>query len=288
LSWNLHGTHAQAGDLVQLAGVKHRNFIIELKPGAKLQTHRGVIQHDDLIGKPWGSQIFSHLGNSFFLLQPALGDLLKDTPRNTQIMYPKEIGFILVSMGIRPGQHVLEAGTGSGALTRALAFAVGNDGRVTSYEIRPEVQQLAKNNLQKLGLAGRVVLKQRDIGAGFDETGVDALFLDVQNPNDYIGKVRAALKPGGFFGCILPTANQVSRVLVALREYDFAFTEVVEILLRYYRTEPERLRPTDRMIAHTGFLVFSRPILMDHSRKGEDELLEILGEKPDEGSKDIS
>jgi tRNA (adenine57-N1/adenine58-N1)-methyltransferase catalytic subunit len=283
LTWNLHGTHADEGDLVQLAGLKHRHFIFELRAGAKLQTHRGVVLHDDLIGKLWGSQIFSHLGHSFFLLQPALGDLLKDTPRNTQILYPKEIGFILVSMGIGPGQHVLEAGTGSGALTRALAFAVGNEGRITSYEVKPEIQKMAINNLKKLGLTDRVVFRQRDIGEGFDETGVDALFLDVQNPNDYIGQVRAALKPGGFFGCILPTTNQVSRVLAALRQHEFAFTEVLEIMLRYYRTEPERLRPTDRMIAHTGFLVFSRPVLLDPSRRGQDELLETLsGVKEDD------
>jgi tRNA (adenine57-N1/adenine58-N1)-methyltransferase catalytic subunit len=278
LTWNLHGTHAEEGDLVQLAGLKHRNFIIELKSGARLQTHRGVIQHDDLIGKLWGTQIFSHLGHSFFLLQPALGDLLRDTPRNTQILYPKEIGFILVSMGIGPGQHVLEAGTGSGALTRALAFAVGREGQITSYEVKPEIQKLAINNLKKLGLTDRVIFKQRDIREGFDETGVDALFLDVQNPNDYIGQVRAALKPGGFFGCILPTTNQVSRVLYALREHDFAFTEVLEIILRYYRTDPERLRPTDRMVAHTGFLVFSRPVLLDPNRKDQDELLETLSQ----------
>jgi tRNA (adenine57-N1/adenine58-N1)-methyltransferase catalytic subunit len=287
LSWILHGTHAQEGDLVQLAGLKHRHFLFELKAGAKLQTHRGVILHDDLIGIPWGTQIFSHLGHSFFLLQPALGDLLKDTPRNTQILYPKEIGFILVSMGIGPGQHVLEAGTGSGALTRALAFAVGSQGRVTSYEVKSEIQQLAMRNLHKLGLGERVVFKQRDIAEGFDETGVDALFLDVQNPNDYIAQVRAALKPGGFFGCILPTTNQVSRILLALRQHDFAFTEVLEIMLRYYRTEPERLRPTDRMVAHTGFLVFSRPILLDPSRKGQDELLNAMNIEAEEESEII-
>jgi tRNA (adenine57-N1/adenine58-N1)-methyltransferase catalytic subunit len=287
LSWNLHGTHAQEGDLVQLAGLKHRHFIFELRVGAKLETHRGIIQHDDLIGIPWGTQIFSHLGHSFFLLQPALGDLLRDTPRNTQILYPKEIGFILVSMGIGPGQHVLEAGTGSGALTRALAFAVGSEGRVTTYEIRAEIQQLALKNLKKLGLADRVVFKQRDIAEGFDETGVDALFLDVQYPNDFIGQARAALKPGGFFGCILPTTNQVSRVLVALREHEFAFTEVLEIMLRHYRTEPERLRPIDRMVAHTGYLVFSRPVLLDRTRKDQDVLLDTLSDTPEDGSIDL-
>lgn len=269
MSWNLQGTHAQEGDLVELVGLRHKHFIFTLKANAELQSHRGVIRHDDLIGKPWGSQVFSHLGNPFFLLQPALGDLLLDTPRTTQIMYPKDIGLVLVTMGIGPGTHVLEAGTGSGALTRALAFAVGEQGRVFSYEARAEMQQLAIRNLKRLGLLERVTFKLRDIAEGFDETDMDALFLDVQNPYDYIEQARAALKPGGFFGSILPTANQVSRLLMALRRYDFAFTEVVEVLLRYYRTEPERLRPNDRMVAHTGYLIFSRPVLIERSQAEE-------------------
>jgi len=263
LGWNLHGTQAQEGDLAELAGLKHKYFIIELKAGGELQTHRGVLKHDDLIGLPWGSQVFSHLGSPFFLLQPSLADLLRDTPRNTQILYPKDISTILVTMGIGPGQHVVEAGTGSGAFTRALAFAVGAGGQVTSYEARPEMQHLAEKNLKKLGLEGRVTLKLRNIEQGFDETGVDALFLDLPNPFDYMSQVRACLKPGGFFGSILPTTNQVQRLIGALRQHDFAFIEVCEVILRYYRPEPDRLRPTDRMVAHTGFLIFARPVLID-------------------------
>ncbi len=272
MTWNLRGTHAQEGDVIELVGVRHNHYILTLKAGTDLQTHRGVIQHDDLIGKPFGSQVFSHTGNPFFLLQPALHDLLLDTPRTTQIMYPKDIGLILVTMGIGPGSVVLEAGSGSGALTRALAFAVGDEGKIISYEVRPEMQQLAVRNLKRMGLIDRVEFKLRDIAAGFDETNVDDLFLDVANPWDYIAQVRAALKPGGFFGSILPTTNQVSKLLHALRQYEFAFTEVVEVLLRYYRTEPERLRPNDRMVAHTGYLIFSRPVLIDHTRTDPSEL----------------
>src|SRR5512147_2627093 len=112
---------AQPGDLAQLVGLRHKHFIITLTPGADFQTHRGVLLHDDLIGKPWGSQVFSHLGSPFFLLQPSLADILNDLPRNTQILYPKDIGFILVTMGVAPGQTVMEAGTGSGSMTIALA-----------------------------------------------------------------------------------------------------------------------------------------------------------------------
>jgi tRNA (adenine57-N1/adenine58-N1)-methyltransferase catalytic subunit len=252
---------ANSGDLALLVGKSHKNFIVRLNPGGRLQTHRGILLHDDLIGKDWGSQVFSHLGNSFFLLQPSLADLLIHTPRTTQIMYPKDIGFILVSMGIGPGSRVLEAGTGSGALTTALAFAVGAQGQVFTYESRLEMQQLAIKNLGRLGLAERVIFKLKDIAEGFDEVQMDACFLDVQNPEDYIQHVRAALKSGGFFGCILPTTNQVSRLVTALGRHDFAFIEVCEILLRYYKPVADRLRPTDRMVAHTGFLVFARPIL---------------------------
>jgi tRNA (adenine57-N1/adenine58-N1)-methyltransferase len=256
-----HRLFAQAGDLAQLVGRTHKNFIIRLQTGAQLQTHRGVLNHDDLIGKPWGSQVSSHLGNKFFLLQPGLGDLLIQTRRNTQILFPKDIGFILVNMGIGPGQVVVEAGTGSGALTTALAYHVGPTGQVITYDIRPEMQQLARKNLARADLEDRVVFKLKDISSGFDEQSVEALFLDLSNPEDYIPQVRATLKSGGFFGCIVPTVNQLAQLIPVLEQYHFAFIEVCEILLRYYKPVAQRLRPTDRMVAHTGYLVFARPII---------------------------
>ena len=264
-------THTQPGDLAQLVSPSNKTFTVRLVPGGQLQTHRGVVDFDDLIGLPWGSEIFSHKGSPFFLLQPALGDLLREMKRATQIMYPKDIGYVLVAMGIGPGTTVLEAGTGSGALTTALAWAVGPQGHVTTYEIRPDTQRLAQKNLERLGLDDRVTFKLKDIAEGFDETGVDALFLDVQNSFDYIQQARDALKSGGFFGSILPTTNQVSRLLVALYQYDFAFVDVCEIILRFYKPVPERLRPTDRMVAHTGFLIFGRPMLPSKFRSAAQE-----------------
>jgi tRNA (adenine57-N1/adenine58-N1)-methyltransferase len=161
---------------------------------------------------------------------------------------------------------VLEAGTGSGAFTTALAFSVGEGGKVISYESRPEFQHLAHKNLDRLGLADRVEFKLRDITEGFDESNVDAVFLDLPNPQDFISQAKGALKPGGFLGSILPTTNQVSTILVALRRSNFAFIEVCEILLRYYKPVPERLRPTDRMVAHTGYLIFSRSVLAEAAK----------------------
>jgi tRNA (adenine57-N1/adenine58-N1)-methyltransferase len=240
-----------------------------------------VLKHDDLIGLPWGSQVFSHNGSPFFLLPPTLADLVASTKRITQILYPKDIGFLFVMMGIGPGQHILEAGTGSGALTSAFAYAVGPEGHVTSYEVREPMQALARSNLSGLGMLERVDLKLRDIGEGFDEVGVDALFLDVPNPWDYLSQVRSALRPGGAFACILPTSNQVQRVLSALREADFAFLEVCETLLRWYKADPLRFRPVDRMVGHTGFLIFGRPVLVGEGPQSR-QLLEEVGLVDDE------
>jgi tRNA (adenine57-N1/adenine58-N1)-methyltransferase len=261
LIWNYLKDYACEGDLVQLIGRSHQYFIVRLKSGSEFQSHRGVIKHDDLIGLQWGSQVLSHKGNPFYLMQPSLADVLKDIPRTSQILYPKDIGFILISMDIGPGKRVVEAGTGSGAFTTALAYAVGSEGMVYSYDVRPDIQKIAISNVAQLGMTDRVVFKQRDISDGFDEQGVDALFLDLPNPHDYLGPSRDALKAGGFLGGILPTANQMTLLLTALYRYDFAFVEVCEIMLRYYKTEPTRFRPSDRMVAHTGFLYFARPII---------------------------
>jgi len=256
----IYSSFAREGDLAQLVGLTHKHFIFTLKAGGDFQSHRGVLKHDDLIGKPWGSQVFSHMGAPFFLLQPSIADLLNDLPRTTQILYPKDIGYILIMMGIAPGQRVLEAGTGSGSMTIALAAAIGPAGKVISYEQKQDTQNLARKNIERVGLASRVDFKLRDIKEGFDETDAEAFFLDVQNPYDYIPQVRAALKPGGFFCTILPTFNQVEKTLHALKINRFAFVEVCEILLRFYKTDPNRIRPNDRMVAHTGFLMFGRKI----------------------------
>lgn len=258
---------AQPGDLAQLISAQNKRFLIRLNPGGDLQTHRGILKHDDLIGLQWGSRVVSHLGSPFTLLQPSLVDVLQETKRNTQIMYAKDISFALMMMDIYPGKQVIEAGTGSGALTTALAFIVGSSGHITSYEARPEMQKLAVKNITRLGLADRVTFKLRDIAEGFDETNIDALFLDVPNPQDYMVQVRETLKPGGFFGSILPTTNQVQLLLMALHREQFAFVEVCEIMLRHYKPVPTRLRPTDRMVAHTGYLIFARPVSAEVARE---------------------
>ena len=267
---------ARDGDLAQLVGLRHKHFILTLKAGAEFGTHRGILKHDDLIGKPWGSQVFSHINAPFYLLQPSLADLVNELPRTTQILYPKDIGFILVTMGVGPGQTVMEAGTGSGSMTTALAYAVGPQGRVVTYEVKPDVQNLARKNLTRFGLESRVDFKLRNIEEGFDETDADSFFLDVPNPYDYTAQVRAALKPGGYLCCLIPTFNQVEKTLYALHRDNYAFVEICEIFLRYFQPIPNKIRPTDRMVAHTGFLLFARRIEPAEDPRGR-ELSEEVG-----------
>lgn len=176
-------------------------------------------------------------------------------------MYPKDIGYILLRLNITPGSQVIEAGTGSGGLTQVLAAYVGDQGHVFSFENRDEMQNLAKKNLARIGLTERVSFISKNIQDGFDLENIDSVFLDLPNPYDFLPQVKQALKPGGYFGTLLPTTNQVNRLLISLDRNGFIFIDVCEILIRFYQAEPEKFRPVDRMVAHTGFLIFARSLV---------------------------
>jgi len=260
---------AQEGDLVLLISQDRKQFIVRLQAGGQLQTHRGCVSHDDLLNRPLGREIRSHVDYPFVVLEPSTCDLISELKRTTQIMYPKDIGYVLIKLNITPDSRVIEAGTGSGGLTLALARALGPGGRLYSYEIRPDVLRLAQKNLGSMGLVDRVELKLRDIADGFDETDVDALFLDLRDPGPYLPQALAVLKDGGFFGAILPTTNQVSDLLDAMEaQHSLGQIEVEEILVRPYKAVPARLRPMDRMIAHTGYLIFARKVSREVSQAG--------------------
>ncbi len=246
------------GDLVMLVCPQGKRYVRKLREGETVQTHYGLLKHDDLFQADYGEQVRTHLGHPFRLIKPSLYDLVKMLKRKTQIIYPKEIGYILMKLGVAPGARVIEAGSGSGALTTALAWFVGDQGRVYTYEQREEFFKLCGDNLRWAGLGERVEQFNRDISEGFSQTDVDAVFLDVRTPWDYLDQAVAALMPGAPMGFLLPTTNQVSMLLSALEKGPFEDVEVLEILLRRYKPVAERLRPDDRMVAHTGFLIFAR------------------------------
>jgi len=246
------------GDLVMLVCPQGKRYVRKLRQGETVQTHYGVLTHDALFSADYGDQVQTHLGHMFRLLKPSLYDLVKMLKRRTQIIYPKEIGYILMKLGVGPGCRVIEAGSGSGGLTTALAWCVGETGRVYTYEQREEFFRLCAENLRWSGLDRQVEQFHRNICEGFDQTNADALFLDVRTPWDFLGQVEAGIMPGAPVGFLLPTTNQVSALLSALEQAPFEDVEVLEIFLRRYKPVAERLRPDDRMVAHTGFLVFAR------------------------------
>jgi tRNA (adenine57-N1/adenine58-N1)-methyltransferase catalytic subunit len=248
----------QSNDTALLLSRDHKRYLIRLLVDGELHTHRGIIKHNDCIGGPWGREMRTHLNYPFLLLDPSTADLIQDIKRTTQIIFPKDVGYILLKLSIQPGVTVLEAGTGSGGLTLALARAAMPGGHVISYEVRPDMQNLARKNLDRVSLLDQVEFKLKDIAEGFDEDGVDAVFLDVPEPSNYLGVASRALRSGGYFGTLVPTTNQISRLLDRMAEYPFGLIEVEELMLRGYKTVAQRLRPLDRMIGHTGYLLFAR------------------------------
>ncbi|MFP4071531.1 MAG: tRNA (adenine-N1)-methyltransferase [Desulfovibrionales bacterium] len=248
----------QSGQMILLVSPKGKRYFRLFDPEAKLNTHDGTIDLATLPDKGFGSVVHTHLGRPYRVIKPTLYDLIKSIRRRTQIIYPKDVGYILLKLGVRPGARIIEAGSGSGGLTMALAWSVGDEGSVYTYERRPEFAALCRENLEAVGLAHRVVHEDRDIVEGFSQTDADALFLDVRTPWDYLDGVPAAVSPGSPVGFLLPTTNQVSDLLAALEGRPFTDVEVVEILLRRYKPVADRLRPDDRMVAHTGYLVFAR------------------------------
>jgi tRNA (adenine57-N1/adenine58-N1)-methyltransferase catalytic subunit len=245
-------------DLVLLMAEEQKRYLITLRRGQTLHTHLGIFAHDDILEQPWGTVVLSSLEQPALVLEPSLGDLMTHVKRGTQIIYPKDAAYLVHRLNLRAGSRVVEAGTGSGVLTIALAWAVAPKGRVYTYEARAETHQLARRNLERVGLLPYVEMKQGTVEEGFAERDVDALFLDVRMPWEHLAIVRATLKPGGFFAGLLPTTNQVSDLLNGLEAHGFGDVAVEELLLRSYKPVPDRLRPDDTMIGHTGYLVFAR------------------------------
>ena len=272
--------NARPGDTVLLISEDGKKFYTRLRPGHRQHTHQGIIEHDHLIGQLLGRRIISSTGHVYTVIEPSLAELMKEVNRKTQVIYPKEAGRIIFKLNIYPGRQVIEAGTGSGSLTMALARFVSPHGRVYSYEAQPDLLENGRANVEKAGLAGVVEFKLQNVGEGFVETDVDALFLDVREPWKYLAQAKAALKPSGFFGAIVPTTNQVSDLLVALKATSFGGVEVEENFLRTYKINPGRLRPNDVMVGHTGYLVFARNVEPEmfperHRRKGSRRLKEM-------------
>ncbi|MHC1600782.1 MAG: tRNA (adenine-N1)-methyltransferase [Candidatus Nezhaarchaeales archaeon] len=237
-----------------------RKYLTKAERGRKLHTHKGYIDMSALIGLEYGSKVKSNIGVDFVALQPTLWDYVLKVARKTQVIYPKDMAILVFRLGLRPGMKIVEAGTGSGALTCALAFFV-KPGVVYSYEINPRFQEVAKRNLERAGLLDYVVLKLKDITQGIDEEGVDAVVLDMATPWLVVPHAYRALKGGGHFASFSPTINQVEKTVLELRRQGFVDIKVYELLLREIKVEEGAVRPEIFMVGHTGYMTFARKSL---------------------------
>ncbi len=254
---NSDGT-IKINDYVLIVSKKRDEYLVKVEEKGQFSSHRGFIDYNLILGKSFGSVVKTHLSEEYYLFKPNIYDFLRHVKRKTQVLYAKDLGYIILRLGLSSGIRMIECGSGSGSATSAFAFALYPYGILYSYEAREEFMELARKNLERVGLTNIVHFKHRDIEKGFEDEDVDAIFLDVKYPEKYITHCYRALKNGGNLCVFVPTANQVSDVLKAFEDHRFFMTDVLEIFLRNYKTVPERLRPDDTMIAHTGYLIFTR------------------------------
>ena len=252
----------RAGDRVLLVDTKRRRHLVTLADGGQFHTHAGVLEHDALIGQPEGISVRTTLGQRLTAVRPTLGEYVLEMPRGAQVIYPKDLGPILMLADVFPGARVLESGVGSGALTLALLRAVGAAGHVTGYEIRDDFARRAKSNVEGfLGPDLPLDVEVRDVYEGIEPPGgeqFDRILLDLPEPWRVVKHAEAALQPGGILLAYLPTIGQVARLREELAGSAFGMAESLEVLQRSWHVDGQSVRPDHRMVAHTGFLTHAR------------------------------
>jgi tRNA (adenine57-N1/adenine58-N1)-methyltransferase len=247
------------GDRVLLVDTKRRRHLVTLTEGGEFHSHAGVLSHDDLLGRDEGITVRTTRGARLIAVRPRLADYVVKMPRGAQVIYPKDLGPILILADVFPGARVLESGVGSGALTMTLLRAVGSHGHVTGYELRADFAERARRNVE--GLLGPdlpLTLAVRDVYEGIEEEGLDRVLLDLPEPWRVVKHAEAALAPGGILFAYLPTIGQVARLRDELAGSAFGMAETVEVLQRPWHVDGQSVRPDHRMVAHTGFLTAAR------------------------------
>ena len=246
------------GEVIVLADSKGRHYLVRLDEGGEFHTHTGVVPHTELLGQAEGITVRSTTGARYTALRPTLADFVLRMPRGAQVVYPKDLGPILVIGDIHPGVRVLESGVGSGALSMAM-LRVGAE--VVGYELREDFATKAAENVAAfLGeeAAARFRVELRDVYEGIAESDLDRVVLDLPEPWRVVKHAQEALRPGGIFVAYTPSIIQVAQLREALAESDFELAETIEVLQRTWYVEGQAVRPDHRMVAHTGFLTSAR------------------------------
>jgi tRNA (adenine57-N1/adenine58-N1)-methyltransferase len=248
----------EAGERILLFDTKGRRYLVELVAGGEFHTHSGPVSHDALIGHEEGMLVRSSRGARYTAVRPTLAEVVLKMPRGAQVIYPKDLGPILILADVFPGARVFESGLGSGALSMALLRA-GAD--VTGYELRPDFAARAQANVTAFlgaGVLDRYHVDIRDAYDGVSEHGLDRMVLDLPEPWRLVKSAEAALRPGAILVSYLPTIGQVATLRDALDRSAFGLAETIEVLQRSWHVDGQSVRPDHRMVAHTGFLTSAR------------------------------
>ena len=249
-----------AGDRVLLVDTKQRRYLVTLVDGGEFHSHTGVVPHADLIGRHEGVRLRSTRGSTFAAFRPTLADFVLKMPRGAQVIYPKDLGPILMMADVFPGARVLESGVGSGALSMTLLRA---GAEVHGYEVRPEFASRAIANVRSfLGedALERYHVEVRDCYAGIGLTDLDRVVLDLPEPWQVVKHAERALRPGGLLVAYTPSILQAAQLREALDTSGFALASTIEVLNRSWHIEGQSVRPDHRMVAHTGFLTAARQL----------------------------
>lgn len=248
----------RAGERVLMLDSKKRRYLVTLEEGGEFHTHSGFVPHDDVIGGSEGVTVSSTRGARYLVVRPTLGEFVLKMPRGAQVIYPKDLGPILMLADVFPGARILESGVGSGALSMTLLRA---GAIVTGYELRGDFANRARKNVESfLGPEPltRYDVQERDCYEGIDGTGFDRVVLDLPEPWQVVPHAEAALVPGGILVAYTPSITQASQLRERLDKSAFAMAATVEVLHRGWHIEGQAVRPDHRMVGHTGFLTHAR------------------------------
>jgi tRNA (adenine57-N1/adenine58-N1)-methyltransferase catalytic subunit len=254
-------TQIQADSYVLVYRDRRRRWLVRPKDTPKLHTHLGILDVSALIGKEFGISVTTTLGDELTILEPTIEDLVMKIARKTQVIYPKDLGLMAVKLGVHSGSQIIETGTGSGATTALMAYLVQPTGMVYTYDLNPEFQDVARKNIERLGLSKFVTFSIGDSRQGFRERGMDAGVLDVGDPWEVVHSMRESLKPSAPMAAVTPTTNQAEKLVAKMKEEGFVNVETMEILLRNLEARPGMTRPSNIMVGHTAYLTFGRSTL---------------------------
>lgn len=267
------GDIIEAGSDVLFYFNRTKKWLARVAEGGSLHTHIGVIPHDGAIGKEYGSRLVTNKEKYVYLLRPTSYDYTMKIEHGTQIIYPKDLGYIVSRAGIRNGHKIVEIGTGSGALTSFLAGIVGPRGRIHTFDVREDLMRIAERNIRRAGMEKHVVMKNMDVrdAPRAPVTGADAAIIDLGDPWTAVPQARRMLRGSGALVAVCPTVNQLEKLSAALTDNEFTDIECSEHILRPIEAREGKTRHSFQPIGHTAYLCFARKADFGRRRSAADD-----------------